>query len=162
MLLLSGLRQHELQPQADQRVRWPYSGNVSQLGILDSFNDAKSTDIDLLYKFEHKELRRSDGNIAGSTESWLQADGVVRAWKTTCAPTPANCWKVLARFCSTTPTRKYEGRIMRKVMLNLGLALNHLTLNDWDSARIEIKKMHERQALIAEYQSQKLESQGRG
>ena len=54
-------------------------------------------------------------------------------------------------------TRKYEGRDYEKVMLNLGLALNHLTLNDWDSARIEIKKMHERQALIAEYQSKKLE-----
>ena len=136
-----------------------YSGNVkASLASLDSFNDAKNgAEIDLLYKFEQGELRRLDGNISGSTESWLQADSVVRAWEDEVRMSTGSLLAGAGSMVFNDTVRKYEGRDYEKVMLNLGLALNHLTLNDWDSARIEIKKMHERQALIAEYQSKKLE-----
>lgn len=158
VLLLSGCANMNYSHKLTSVSDGLYSGNVkASLASLDSFNDAKSADIDLLYKFEQGELRRLDGNISGSTESWLQADGVVRAWEDNVRSNTSQLLEGAGSLLFNDTTRKYEGRDYEKVMLNLGLALNHLTLNDWDSARIEIKKMHERQALIAEYQSKKLE-----
>lgn len=159
VLLLSGCANMNYSNKLTSVSDGLYSGNVkASLASLDSFNDAKNnTEIDLLYKFEQGELRRLDGNISGSTESWLQADGVVRAWEDNVRMSAGSLLEGAGSLVFNDTVRKYEGRDYEKVMLNLGLALNHLTLNDWDSARIEIKKMHERQALIAEYQSKKLE-----
>lgn len=42
-------------------------------------------------------------------------------------------------------------------MLSTRLALDHVLLGDWDLARIEVKKMHEREAVIAELRSKEIE-----
>lgn len=136
-----------------------YSGNVkASLTSLDSFNDAKNEqEVNLLYKLEQGQLRRLDGDIAGSTQSWLKADEAVRAWEDEVRTNVSSLLGSAGSLVFNDTTRKYEGRDYEKVMLNVGLTLNHMANNDWDSARIEIKKMHERQALIAEYQSKKLD-----
>jgi uncharacterized protein len=46
--------------------------------------------------------------------------------------------------------RRYEGYDYEKVMLTTQMALNLLALNDFDGARTEIKKTHEREAVIAD------------
>lgn len=46
--------------------------------------------------------------------------------------------------------RRYEGYDYEKVMLTTQMALNLLAQNDFDGARSEIKKTHEREAVIAE------------
>lgn len=46
--------------------------------------------------------------------------------------------------------RRYEGYDYEKVMLTTQMALNLLAVNDFDGARTEIKKTHEREAVIAD------------
>ncbi len=45
--------------------------------------------------------------------------------------------------------RRYDGYDYEKVMLTTQMALNQLAVNDFDGARADIKKTHEREALIA-------------
>ena len=61
--------------------------------------------------------------------------------------------KYLAQFGSflvNDKVRRYEGYDYEKVMLTTQMALNLLAVNDFDGARADIKKTHEREALIAE------------
>ena len=63
--------------------------------------------------------------------------------------------------------RRYEGYDYEKVMLTTQMALNLLALNDFDGARTEIKKTHEREAVIAdlrdkEYLKREDEAQRKG
>ena len=61
--------------------------------------------------------------------------------------------KYLAQFGSflvNDKVRRYEGYDYEKVMLTTQMALNLLAQNDFDGARTEIKKTHEREAVIAE------------
>ncbi len=112
---------------------------------------------DLLFHMEAGQLKRLGGNTAGSTDSWLQADSVVRAWEDDVKRDPSKFLGDLGALTLNDTMRTYEGRDYEKVMLNVGLALNHIAQNDWDKARVEIRKMHERQALIADYQSKVIE-----
>ncbi|WP_206678116.1 hypothetical protein, partial [Salmonella enterica] len=45
--------------------------------------------------------------------------------------------------------RRYDGYDYEKVMLTTQMALNQLAVNDFDGARADIKKTHERETLIA-------------
>lgn len=112
---------------------------------------------DLLFHMEAGQLKRLSGNTAGSTDSWLQADSFVRAWEDDLKRDPSKFLGDLGALTLNDTMRTYEGRDYEKVMLNVGLALNHIAQNDWDKARVEIRKMHERQALIADYQSKVIE-----
>ncbi len=112
---------------------------------------------DLLFHMEAGQLKRLGGNTAGSTASWLLADEFVRAWEEELKRDPGKLLGNLASVTLNDTLRTYEGRDYEKVMLNVGLALNHIAVNDWDKARVEIRKMHERQALIADYQSKVIE-----
>lgn len=112
---------------------------------------------DLLFHMEAGQLKRLGGNTAGSTASWLLADDFVRAWEEELKRDPGKLLGNLASVTLNDTLRTYEGRDYEKVMLNVGLALNHIAVNDWDKARVEIRKMHERQALIADYQSKVIE-----
>jgi hypothetical protein len=53
--------------------------------------------------------------------------------------------------------RRYDGTDYEKVMLSTFLAVNHILLGDWSAARIEIKKTHEREAVIAEFRSKEID-----
>src|SRR5690606_1976228 len=53
--------------------------------------------------------------------------------------------------------RSYEGQDYEKVALASRLALNHAVLSDWEGARVEVRKMHEREAIIAEYRAKEVE-----
>lgn len=112
---------------------------------------------DLLFHMEAGQLKRLDGNMAASTQSWLQADRFVRAWEDDYKRDPGKLLGDIASLALNDTMRTYEGRDYEKVMLTVGLALNHLAVNDWDKARVEIRKMHERQALIADYQAKVIE-----
>ena len=54
--------------------------------------------------------------------------------------------------------RRYDGHDYEKVMLSTQLALNHLLNGKWDLARTEIKKTHEREAIIAQYRAQETDA----
>ncbi|OLS63178.1 COG3014 family protein [Pseudomonas putida] len=125
------------------------AGNVdAALAVLEKNN--KSEDKDLLYWFEKGELLRSKGDLAGSQNAWHEADGMVFKWEES---VKLDTDKYLSQFGSylvNDKVRRYEGYDYEKVMLTTQMALNLLARNDFDGARTEIKKTHEREALIAE------------
>lgn len=125
------------------------AGNVDgALAVLESNN--KGEQKDLLYYFEKGELLRSKGDFKGSQEAWRAADGVVFQWE---EAVKLDTDKYLAQFGSylvNDKVRRYEGYDYEKVMLTTQMALNLLAQNDFDGARTEIKKTHEREAVIAE------------
>jgi hypothetical protein len=109
-----------------------------------------SADKDLLYYFEKGELLRAKGDLAGSQTAWRAADLVVYKWEES---VKLDTEKYLAQFGSflvNDKVRRYEGYDYEKVMLTTQMALNLLAKNDFEGARTEIKKTHEREAVIAE------------
>ncbi|MCO7516786.1 hypothetical protein NJF44_18335 [Pseudomonas guariconensis] len=125
------------------------AGNVdAALAVLESNN--KGEDKDLLYYFEKGELLRSKGDLQGSQDAWRAADDVVFRWEES---VKLDTEKYLSQFGSylvNDKVRRYEGYDYEKVMLTTQMALNLLAQNDFEGARTEIKKTHEREAVIAE------------
>ncbi|MGE7990820.1 COG3014 family protein [Pseudomonas sp. NPDC089554] len=125
------------------------AGNVdAALTLLESNN--KGEDKDLLYYFEKGELLRSKGDLKGSQDAWRAADSVVFQWE---EAVKLDTEKYLSQFGSylvNDKVRRYEGYDYEKVMLTTQMALNLLANNDFDGARTEIRKTHEREAVIAE------------
>lgn len=125
------------------------SGNVDgAIGLLEANNDGE--DKDLLYYLEKGELLRSRGDFAGSQAAWRQADQQVYQWEEAVKADPGRYLAEFSAYLINDKMRRYEGYDYEKVMLTTQMALNDLALNDFDSARTEIKKTHEREALIAE------------
>lgn len=125
------------------------AGNVdAALTLLESNNKGESKD--LLYYFEKGELLRSKGDLKASQDAWRAADSVVFQWE---EAVKLDTEKYLSQFGSylvNDKVRRYEGYDYEKVMLTTQMALNLLAENDFDGARTEIKKTHEREAVIAE------------
>lgn len=118
---------------------------------------------DLLYHLEKGELLRMKGAIAQSRDTWLKADETVRAWEDIAKTDPQRIFSEAGAYLVNDKTRRYDGQDYEKVLLSTRLALDHVLLGDWDLARIEVKKMHEREAVIAELRSREIEdAQARG
>ncbi|MEQ1882471.1 MAG: hypothetical protein ABL878_16045 [Burkholderiales bacterium] len=117
----------------------------------------KGTKRDLLHYCELGELLRLNGRIAESQKEWMSADATVQAWENTARSDPAKLLAGIAAYAVNEKLRPYEGHDYEKVMLTTRIALNHLALGDWDNARVEIKKTHEREAVIAALRARQLE-----
>ncbi|CAG8870082.1 hypothetical protein PS627_03838 [Pseudomonas fluorescens] len=160
----SALRSYDSELQeTNQQLR---AGNVdAALALLEKHN--RGDDKDLLYYFEKGELLRSKGDFKGSQDAWRSADGVVYNWEES---VKLDTDKYLSQFGSylvNDKVRRYEGYDYEKVMLTTQMALNLLADNDFDGARTEIKKTHEREAVIAElrdkeYLKRELEAEKEG
>ncbi len=135
----------ELQ-ETNQQLR---AGNLdAALTQLEKNNQGE--DKDLLYYFEKGELLRAKGDLNGSQAAWGHADQVVASWEDS---VKLDTDKYLAQFGSflvNDKVRRYEGYDYEKVMLTTQMAMNLLAGNDFDGARMAIKKTHEREAVIAE------------
>jgi hypothetical protein len=133
------------------------AGNVDQaLATLESKNTSK--DKDLLYYFEKGELLRQKGSYDDSRASWLMADEKVRGWEDDVRTDPSKLLGDIGSVLLNDTTRRYDGRDYEKVFLSVRIAGDHISVGDWDSARTEIKKMHEREAIIAEYRSKEMDA----
>jgi hypothetical protein len=125
------------------------SGDVpAALALLEKNN--KSADKDLLYYFEKGELLRAQGDLQGSQETWRSADRTIIEWEDAIKADPGKYLGEVGSLLVNDKVRRYQGYDYEKVMLTTQMALNHLALGDFDGARTEIKKTHEREALIAE------------
>lgn len=125
------------------------TGNVDgALALLEKNNT--SADKDLLYYFEKGELLRAKGDLAGSQDAWRTADQEVFTWEESVKFDSEKYLSQFGSFLVNDKVRRYEGYDYEKVMLTTQMALNLLALNDFDGARTEIKKTHEREAVIAE------------
>ncbi|GIZ10882.1 COG3014 family protein [Pseudomonas sp. NCCP-436] len=125
------------------------SGNVdAAIALLESNNSGENKD--LLYYLEKGELLRNKGDLQGSLEAWAQADRQIFEWEESVRSDPAKHLANIGSLLVNDRVRRYEGYDYEKVMLTTQMAVNHLALGDFEAARVEIKKTHEREALIAE------------
>ncbi len=152
--LLSGCAGYNRQSEsANAGVR---TGLVSA-AIADLESKNTGAEKNLLYYFEKGELLRLNGDYAASAESWQQADRKVVEWEELAKNSPSKLLGDVGSFVVNDTTRRYDGRDYEKVLLNVRIALDHLALGDWNSAQVEIKKMHEREAIISEFRSKDLD-----
>ncbi|WP_432241292.1 COG3014 family protein [Herbaspirillum robiniae] len=155
--ILAGCATQGYDRKAGNTVGAMQAGNAElALQTLEQQNPDK--DKDLLYFMEKGELLRMKGSYEASKESWLAADEKVRGWEEQAKSDPSKLLGDVGSFLVNDTTRRYDGRDYEKTFINLRLALDHLAIGDWDSARTEIKKMHEREAVIAEFRSKELDA----
>ena len=132
------------------------AGNVdSAIKQLERNNKRRTKD--LLYYLELGELQRLNHRYDESQKAWLTADARVQAWEKTALANPE---KLLGRVSSVLLNDKatpYEGHDYEKVMLTTRLALDHLARGDFETARVDIKRTHEREAVIAELRKKELQ-----
>ncbi|WP_350614106.1 hypothetical protein [Pseudomonas sp. HY7a-MNA-CIBAN-0227] len=125
------------------------TGNVDgALTLLEKNNSGE--DKDLLYYFEKGELLRAKGDLTGSQTAWRSADLAVYKWEESVKFDTERYLSQFGSFLVNDKVRRYEGYDYEKVMLTTQMALNLLAVNDFDGARTEIKKTHEREAVIAD------------
>ncbi|GAB3625293.1 hypothetical protein PTE30175_01551 [Pandoraea terrae] len=123
------------------------------------YEGVKPADRDLLYYFEHGELMRAKpGKLSESTEAWLEADTRVRAWEDDARGKLRKSAGDLGAVLLNETLSRYDGQDYEKVMLSTRLAENHLVAGKWDNARIEVRKMYERETLIAELRDKEVEA----
>ncbi len=131
------------------------SGNVE--GAIKQLERNKLQRKDLLYHMELGELQRLNRQYEASEKAWLAADAQVQAWEQTAI---TNAEKLFGNLTSTVLNDKsipYEGHDYEKVMLTTRLALDRLARGDFDLARVDIKRTHEREAVIAQLRQKELQ-----
>jgi len=131
------------------------SGNVDgAIKLLERTN--KRGKKDLLYYLELGELERLRNRYEESRKAWMEADVRVQAWERTAATNPGKLVGNVASVLINDKALPYEGHNYEKVMLTTRLALDHLARGDFDTARVDIKRTHEREAVIAALREQEL------
>lgn len=138
-----------------QTVGMASSGRIDQ-ALQDLEKNNSGADKDLLYFFEKGELLRLKNQMPESRDAWLSADEKVKIWEEEAKTSPEKLIGNIGSVLINDKTRRYDGQDYEKVMLSTRLAMDHLALWDWDAARIEIKKTHEREAIIAELRAKEV------
>jgi len=115
-------------------------------------------DFDLLYYLEKGELLRLKSQYKDSAGAWLLADQKVNEWENEAKVRAGAILENVGAVVLNDKTRRYDGHDYEKVMLSTRLALDHLSAGDWNAARTEIKKTHEREAIIAEINAKDTEA----
>jgi len=112
---------------------------------------------DLLYFLGKGNLLRFNNQFPESRDAWLKADEKVRIWEEEAKLNPGKILDYIGTAIVNDKMLRYDGQDFEKVMLSTNLALDHILLGSWDDARTEIKKMHEREAIIADIRSKEVE-----
>jgi len=81
----------------------------------------------------------------------------VQAWEKTALTNPEKLFGGVTSVVLNDKTMPYEGHDYEKVMLTTRLALDHLAVDDFETARVDIKRTHEREAVIAELRKKELQ-----
>jgi len=107
----------------------------------------------LLYNLERGELLRLNKQYSQSTEAFLLADAQVKLWEETATTSPTKLFSMAGAALISERLSAYEGQDYEKVWLTTRLALNRLSSGDYDNARVDIKRTHEREAVIAAFRA---------
>ena len=107
----------------------------------------------LLYNLERGELLRLNKQTAESTAAFVQADAKVQQWEDAAKSNPSKLMGMVGASMISERLNTYEGADYEKVWLTTRLALNRLAQGDLDNARVDLKRTHEREAVIAEFRS---------
>ena len=139
----------------NQTISLADSGNVDgAISFLERNN--RHGKKDLLYYFELGELERLRNRYDESVVAWMAADARVKAWESAAIADPEKLASNVASVLINEKSRPYVGHDYEKVMLTTRLALDHLARGDFDTARVDIKRTHEREAVIAALRDKEL------
>ncbi|WP_317920496.1 hypothetical protein [Cupriavidus sp. TA19] len=119
----------------------------------------KPEDLDLLYFLERGELMRlrKDG-LKPSTDAWFKATEKIQVWEEDSRSKLTKSAGELGAALLSESFNRYDGQDYEKVMLSTRLAQNHLMAGRWDDARIEIRRMYERETLIASLREKEVQA----
>src|SRR5450830_386460 len=155
VLVLSGcaaMKSHDElagQMQAAQKA----GGVAAALKTLDASATSDDQKAAMLYNMERGELLRLDRKYDDSTKAFLLADLKVKEWEEAAKTNPERLLSTLGAATISERLKVYEGQDYEKVWLTTRLALNRVAAGDMDNARVDIKRTHEREAVIAEFRS---------
>jgi hypothetical protein len=125
-------------------------GLTAALAQLEATAKTPEDKAQLLYNMERGELLRLNRMHAESTEAFLIADGKVQQWEDTAKTNPDKLLGSVGAALISERLKVYEGQDYEKVWLTTRLALNRLAQGDLERARVDVKRTHEREAVIAE------------
>lgn len=126
------------------------SAALAQLEASAKSEDDKTA---LLYNLERGELLRMDRRYDDSTNAFLLADIKVKEWEETAKTNPSKLMGTVGAALISERLKNYEGQDYEKVWLTTRLAMNRVAVGDFENARVDIKRTHEREAIIAEFRS---------
>ena len=151
-LVLGGCAVTRSHDQETRAVQAAQSTGGLPAALAQHESTAKSPDdkAELLYNMERGELLRLNKRYAESTEAFLQADAKVQEWEDTAKTNPSKLLGMTGAALISERLKTYEGQDYEKVWLTTRLALNRLAEGNLEKARVDIKRTHEREAVIAE------------
>jgi hypothetical protein len=126
-------------------------GIPAALQALDASAPSESDKTELLYNLEKGELLRMNRQYQDSTTAFLVADSRVKEWEQSAKTNPQKLLGTLGAATISERLKLYEGQDYEKVWLTTRLALNRVAAGDLDTARVDIKRTHEREAVIAAF-----------
>ena len=128
-------------------------GVAASLARLEASATSDDERAALLYNLERGELLRLDKRYEDSNHAFMLADNQVKNWEATAATNPSKLMGTVGAALISERLKDYEGQDYEKVWLTTRLALNRVALGDLDNARVDIKRTHEREAVIAEFRA---------
>lgn len=129
------------------------SGIPAALARLESSATTDAEKTALLYNLERGELLRLDRRYEDSNHAFMLADNKVKEWEEAATGNPQKLMGTVGAALISERLKVYEGQDYEKVWLTTRLALNRVALGDFDNARVDIKRTHEREAIIAEFRA---------
>ncbi|SAI42105.1 Uncharacterized protein conserved in bacteria [Bordetella ansorpii] len=108
---------------------------------------------DVLLNLEKGELLRMASSPDQSLAALGIADAAVKTWEDAARGATTEVLRQAGATLMGDGSREYEVQDYEKVMLTTVMALNRLSAGDLENARVDIKRTHEREAIIAEYRS---------
>lgn len=132
------------------------SGNLP--AAIARFDADAPMDKDLLFHLERASLLRSAARYEDSLKSLQQADTIIQSWEDDIRKSAAKYLDNALAVMTVDRVRSYEGQDYEKVMLTTLMALDRLALGDWDTARVDIRRTHEREDLIADLREKELDA----
>lgn len=128
-------------------------GIPAALAQLEASAKSEDDKTALLYNLERGELLRMDRRYEDSTSAFLLADIKVKEWEETAKTNPSKLMGTVGAALISERLKNYEGQDYEKVWLTTRLAMNRVAVGDFENARVDIKRTHEREAIIAEFRS---------
>jgi uncharacterized protein len=153
--MLAGCASMESHDKLATQVQAAQSAGGASAGLKELEASAKTDDARaaLLYNMERGELLRQNQQYKESTAAWLLADGRVNEWEAAAKSNPQKLLGMAGAALISERLKPYEGQDYEKVWLTTRLALNRIAEKDWDNARVDIKRTHEREAVIAAFRA---------
>ena len=137
----------------DMQTAGRSGGIPAALASLESTAKTEEEKTALLFNMERGELLRMDRRYPDSTNAFLLADNKVKEWEETAKTNPSKLMGTVGAALVSERLKVYEGQDYEKVWLTTRLALNRMAVGDFENARVDIKRTHEREAIIAEFRS---------